>query len=278
MSTVKMQMNDGVFTATTYKPWREVDFKNIRFEQRNVNGKWRIDVAKPTLRCITPPGRSNWPKLGKDADIGTQFGPPPEERHKGKYQVDVTDIPAFDGTNTIEYEQFAKELAKADDALLDFMCQNQARYLKRTGLGRDNVMMLQNRSIKTKYDEDNQLTHRSFVLRTPLMQFNPAGALVETPMSICNCRGQVVNTEVHPGDIVAVLAYLRGVYVLGDKFGLQWGFEAVSLIARAPPPPPATEFKAFEAQPAYPYAQEIISEPTAPMDESRQFDNFDYIA
>jgi hypothetical protein len=157
------------------------------------------------------------------------------------------------------------------------MCQNQSRFLKRTGLNKENVAMLQNRSIKTKMDEDGQPTHRSYVLRTPLMQFNPAGALVETPMSICNSRGQVINTEVHPGDIVAVLAYLRGVYVLGDKFGLQWAFEAVSLIARAPPPPPATEFKAFEAQPAYSYAQEIISEAPA-MDggESRQF-NYDYI-
>ena len=278
MSTVKMQMNDGVFTATTYKPWREVDFKNIRFEQRNVNGKWRIDVAKPTLRCITPPGRSNWPKLGKDADIGTQFGPPPEERHKAKYQVDVTDIPAFDGTNTIEYEQFAKELAKADDALLDFIHQNQTRYLQRTGLSRENIMMLQNRSIRTKYDEEGQPTHRSFVLRTPLMQFNTAGLLAETPMCICNHAGRVVNTEVHPGDVVSVLAYVRGVYVLGDKFGLQWGFEAVSLIARGPPLPPPTEFKAFEAQPAYSYAEEIISEPTAAVDEGRPYTNYDYIA
>ena len=264
-------------TKSTYKPWREVDFSNVSFEQRNLNGKWRIDVVRPTLRCITPAMRTNWPKLGKDADIGTNYGPPPEERHKAKFQVDITDIAAFDGNNTHEFEAFAKEVTKVDDALLAFMCQHQQRYLKRTGLSRDNVLMLQNRSVKMKFDEDNQPTHRSFVLRTPLMQFNPAGALVETPMSICDSRGHVVNTEVHPGDIVAVLAYLRGVYVLGDKFGLQWAFEAVSLIARAPPPPPATEFKAFEAQPAYSYAQEIISE-APPMDggESRQF-NYDYI-
>ena len=155
-------------TKTTYKPWREVDFRTVRFEQRMLNGKWRIEVVKPTLRCITPAMRTNWPKLGKDADIGTNYGPPPEERHKAKYQVDLTDIPAFDGNNTFEFEAFANEVTKADDALLDFMCQNQARYLKRTGLGRDNVMMLQNRSIKTKYDEDNQPTHRSFVLRTSI--------------------------------------------------------------------------------------------------------------
>ena len=126
-------------TKTTYKPWREVDFSNVRFEQRNLNGKWRIDVVRPTLRCITPAMRTNWPKLGKDADIGTNYGPPPEERHKAKFQVDLTDIAAFDGNNTFEFEAFAKEVTKADDALLDFMCQNQARYLKRTGLGRDNV-------------------------------------------------------------------------------------------------------------------------------------------
>ena len=265
-------------TKTTYKPWRDVDFSSVRFEQKNLNGKWRIDVAKPTVRCITPAMRTNWPKLGKDADIGTNYGPPPEERHKAKYQVDLTDIAAFDGHNTFEFEQFAKEVTKVDDALLDFMCQNQTRYLQRTGLSRDNLMMLQNRSVKTKYDDEGQPTHRTFVLRTPLMQFDSAGLLTETPMSICNSVGKVIHTEVHPGDIVAVLAYLRGVYVLGDKFGLQWGFDAVSLIARAPPPPPPTEFKAFEAQPAYPFAEEIISEPPAPMDEGRQFNNFDYIA
>jgi len=264
--------------SRAYRPWNDVDFNSVSFKSTMLNGKWRVDVEKPQLRFISPAARTNWPKLGKDADIGTNYGPPPEERHKAKFQVDLTDIAAFDGENTVEFEAFAKQLDMVDDALLNFMCQNQQRFLKRTGLSKDNLAMLQNRSIKTKLDEDGQPTHRSFVLRTNLMQFNPAGALVETPMSICNSRGQVVNTEVHPGDIVAVLAYLRGVYVLGDKFGLQWAFEAVSLIARAPPPPPATEFKAFEAQPAYPYAQEIISEPTAPMDEGRQFDNYDYIA
>ena len=62
-------------TKTTYKPWREVDFRTVRFEQRMLNGKWRIEVVKPTLRCITPAMRTNWPKLGKDADIGTNYGP-----------------------------------------------------------------------------------------------------------------------------------------------------------------------------------------------------------
>ena len=265
-------------TTRAYKKWNDVDFHNISFKSTMTNNsKWRVEVEKPQLRFISPAARTNWPKLGKDADIGTNYGPPPDERHKAKFQVDLTDIAAFDGANTAEFQAFAKKLDSVDDALLDFMCQNQSRFLKRTGLNKENVAMLQNRSIKTKMDEDGQPTHRSYVLRTPLMQFNPAGALVETPMSICNSRGQVINTEVHPGDIVAVLAYLRGVYVLGDKFGLQWAFEAVSLIARAPPPPPATEFKAFEAQPAYSYAQEIISEAPA-MDggESGQF-NCDYI-
>ena len=265
-------------TTRAYKPWGDVDFHNISFKSTMTNNsKWRVEVEKPQLRFISPAARTNWPKLGKDADIGTNYGPPPDERHKAKFQVDLTDIAAFDGANTAEFEAFAKKLDSVDDALLDFMCQNQSRFLKRTGLNKENVAMLQNRSIKTKMDEDGQPTHRSFVLRTPLMQFNTAGLLAETPMCICNHAGRVVNTEVHPGDVVSVLAYVRGVYVLGDKFGLQWGFEAVSLIARGPPLPPPTEFKAFEAQPAYSYAEEIISEPKAAVDEGRAYTNHDYI-
>ena len=140
-------------TTRAYRPWNDVDFNSVSFKSTQLNGKWRVDVEKPQLRFISPAARTNWPKLGKDADIGTNYGPPPEERHKAKFQVDLTDIAAFDGENTVEFEAFAKQLGMVDDALLNFMCQNQQRFLKRTGLSKENLAMLQNRSIKTKLDD-----------------------------------------------------------------------------------------------------------------------------
>ena len=258
-------------TTHTYKPWTGVDFSTVRFEATQKNGKWRTEIPKPTLRFITPAMRTNWPKLGKDADIGTHFGPPPEERHKAKFQVDLTDLAIFDGSNTHEFKAFEEKLQQADDALLDFMHTRQGVLLQRTGLSKENLAMLQNRSVKPKFDEEGNPTHRSFVLRTNLMQYNSAGALAETPMPICDSHGQVINAEVHPGDAVSVLAYLRGVYVQAGKFGLQWSFEAVSIIAKAPAPPPAKEFLAFQQMPAYPFAQGLISEDVPMDDDSKQF-------
>ena len=136
-------------TTRAYRPWNDVDFNSVSFKSTMLNGKWRDDVEKPQLRFISPAARTNWPKLGKDADIGTNYGPPPEERHKAKFQVDLTDIAAFDGENTKEFEAFAKQLDIVDDALLNFMCQNQQRFLKRTGLSKDNLAMLHITSMRT---------------------------------------------------------------------------------------------------------------------------------
>ena len=137
-------------TTHTYKPWTGVDFSTVRFEATQKNGKWRTEIPKPTLRFITPAMRTNWPKLGKDADIGTHYGPPPEERHKAKFQVDLTDLAIFDGSNTHEFKAFEEKLQQADDALLDFMHTRQGVLLQRTGLSKENLAMLQNRSVKPK--------------------------------------------------------------------------------------------------------------------------------
>ena len=54
-------------------------------------------------------------------------------------------------------------------------------------------------------------------------------------INVCDHEGTVVpNGNVAPGDVVAVTAYANQVYtgVGGDKFGIHWSFEDISVVCQ----------------------------------------------
>ncbi len=186
------------------------------------------DIAFVSPACVT-----HWPRCTGDGNFGTMWGP--SDISKAKFSLDLTDAPINGDTNT-GFTLMANTVDAIDDKLLDFVYNNQLKILGRKNLSRDECKMLQIRTVRAKYDKvSGALTGHSVQLSTPKFTWDGMGGKYARVVNVCDHTGQVITSgTVSPGDVVAATVHAAQVYtgVGGDKFGIQWSFEDVSVICQ----------------------------------------------
>jgi hypothetical protein len=186
------------------------------------------DVAFVTPACVT-----HWPRCTGDGNFGTMWGP--SDISKAKFTLDLCDTPINDNVNT-GFMSMAEKLERVDEKLLEFVFQNQLKILGRKNLSKEECKMLQIRTVRAKYDKNTgALTGHNIQLNTPKFTWDGMGGKYARTVNICDHAGTVIaGGTVAPGDVVASTMYAGQVYsgVGGDKFGIQWCFDDVSVICQ----------------------------------------------
>ena len=209
-----------------------------------------VNAATSTeVAMLTPPMITQWPRCSGDGNFGTMFGP--TDISKAKYTLDLTDGTIGQKPN-LEFEAFGALLSGVDDKLLDFVTENQLKIIGRKNLTRDEVKMLQIRSVRPKYDKlSGVLVGHSVNLSTPKFAWDGMGGKMERVITVCDFQGKAVpHGAVCPGDCVSATMYAAQVYtgVGGDKFGIQWGFQDVSVVCQRIHLEQKEEVTAFQTQ------------------------------
>lgn len=201
------------------------------------SGKTTVSMAyQPAggdVAMVSAPATTLWPRVSGDGNFGTMWGP--SDVTKAKFTLDINDTHINDTPNT-EFEQFMAKMEVIDDRLLDFVTENQLKLLGRKNLSRDEVKMLQIRTVRTKYDKHSGvLNGHAINLSTQKFAWDGMGGKYARTVTVCDHKGQTVpNGQVAPGDIVAATIYANQVYtgVGGDKFGIHWSFQDVSVVCQ----------------------------------------------
>ena len=187
-------------------------------------GKNYKDVAILTPACVT-----QWPRCTGDGNFGTNFGPTDEK--KTKFTLDLTSLPIADQDNT-NWDAFAKLLTALDDKLLEFCHANSQKLFKKS-LTKEMISMLQIRTVRDKNAGGNKC--KSVELKRAKYSYDALGFQAKNEITICDATGNKVGAgEVRSGDVVSATMYIGSVYtgVGGDKFGIQWSFDAVSVVCQ----------------------------------------------
>lgn len=186
------------------------------------------DVAFVTPACVT-----HWPRCTGDGNFGTMWGP--TDISKAKFSLDLCDTAINDDLNT-GFLLMSEKLECIDEKLLEFVFQNQLKILGRKNLSKDECKMLQIRTVRAKYDKaSGQLTGHNVQLNTSKFTWDGMGGKYARVVNICDHTGAVIpGGNVAPGDVVAATMYAGQVYtgVGGDKFGIQWSFDDVSVVCQ----------------------------------------------
>lgn len=227
--------------------------KNGKPQLRMTLGPDNLKVAFVTCPCVT-----QWPRCSGDGNYGTLWGP--SEISKARYTLDLTDL-RINGNVNAEFDKLAALFDAIDDKLLDFVHNDQVRILGRKSLSRDEVKMLQIRTVKAKYDRDTGAhLGYSINLNMPKFQSDGMGGKYERKVNVCDHTGKpLAKGVVCPGDVVAATISIGTVYtgVSGDKFGLSWHFHDVAVICqRAKMVGVQTQVAAFQSLPQYDFAME----------------------
>ena len=190
-------------------------------------------AAGGEVAVITAPAVTMWPRCTGDGNFGTMWGP--QDVTKAKFTLDLTDNCINESANG-EFEAFKAKVETIDDALLDYVTANQLKILGRKNLSRDEVKMLQIRSVRPKFDKmSGALTGHSLNMSTSKFAWDGFGGKYARKVTICDHKGVAIpNGQICPGDVVAATAYANQVYtgVGGDKFGIHWSFEDVAVICQ----------------------------------------------
>lgn len=257
--------------ARNYMHYQSLDAANVTFSLgQDRAGKPSISMQHieggtvGTVAIVTPPCITNWPRCCGDGNYGTMWGP--TDVMKAKFTLDLTDA-KIDGVNA-DFHALATVLEAIDEKLLDFVHSNQQRILNRRNLSRDEVKMLQIRSVKPKFDKTTGvLIGHSVQLSAQKWANDGMGGKFARTINICDKDNNVVpNGTVMPGDVVAATAYVNQVYcgVSGDKFGVHWSFEDVKVFCQRKCLQAKTEVPAFAQDTScYQFAQPYSSETTA---------------
>ena len=222
----------------TFIQWEQCDPAQITFtlgvDRSNkavismLYGPTLHEVAFVTPACVT-----NWPRVTGDGNFGTMWGP--TDVLKAKFSLDLTDG-CINTEENRTFAAFSAFLEKIDDKLLDFVQSNQLRLLGRKNLSYEEVKMLQIRTVRPKYDKQSGvLVGHSVQMTTSKFAYDGIGGKFARKINICDQYGKVLpNGNVAPGDVVAATAYANQVYtgVGGDKFGIHWSFEDISVICQ----------------------------------------------
>lgn len=211
----------------------EISFSLGNDRQGKPSIQMHMGPAASEVAIVSPACVTNWPRVTGDGNFGTMWGP--TDIQKAKFTLDLTDTPINDGTNHM-FSAFSHLMSTIDDRLLDFVQNNQLRILGRKNLSRDEVKMLQIRSVRPKYDKmSGALSGHSMQLSVSKYAWDGVGGKYARTINICDHTGAVLpNATVQPGDVVAVTLYANMVYcgVGGDKFGIHWSFEDVQVVCQ----------------------------------------------
>ena len=225
-------------TRRNYAQWTDFDSEATSFALgTDRQGKPSITMMQlpgnTDVSFVTPACVTNWPRCTGDGNFGTMWGP--TDVMKAKYSLDLTDG-AINGVDNPNYETFANMLESVDDKLLDFVHNNQLKVLGRKNFTREEVKMLQIRTVRPKYDKaSGALIGHSMQMSTSKYAWDGMGGQFARTVNVCDHEGTVVpNGNVAPGDVVAATVYANQVYtgVGGDKFGIHWSFEDVSVVCQ----------------------------------------------
>ena len=236
-----------------YLFWGTFNTENVTFAMGpDKAGKPSINMlVQPNctgVAFVTPACVTNWPRLTGDGNFGTMWGP--TDANKAKFTLDLTDS-EINGSANDNYAKFATILNNIDDKLLDFVHNNQLRLLGRKNLTREEVAMLQIRTVRPKYDKvSGQPLGNSIQATTAKYGWDGLGGRVERRINICDRHGKVIpDGTVAPGDVVAATIYANQVYtgVGGDKFGIHWSMEDVSVVCQRSKLDTKTSVPAFAA-------------------------------
>jgi hypothetical protein len=184
------------------------------------------------VALVSPPCVTQYPRCSGTGNFGTQFGPTDES--KAKFLLDLTDEMINQQPNA-QWQPFVAMLEAIDDKLLDYVYQNQVRVIGRKNLSKDELRMLQIRTVKPKYDKMTGALSGHTVNYSRSKYVWAGGGKVEKPVTVCDRDGNVVpHGIVCAGDVVAATIYANMVYsgVGGDKFGIHWSFEDVCVVCQ----------------------------------------------
>ena len=221
----------------TFFPLNEVQADDIMVNiNADRNGKPVIamhynngaDIAFVSPACIT-----QWPRCSGDGNFGTMWGP--ADVSKAKFTLDLTDH-HINGESNREFTKMANILETIDDKLLEFIFQNQLKILGRKNLSKEECKMLQIRTVRCKYDKNSgALIGHNVQLNTSKYTWDGMGGKYARKINVCDHLGNVIpHGIVAPGDVVAATVYINSIYtgVGGDKFGISWSFDDVSVICQ----------------------------------------------
>lgn len=253
--------------ARHYNPVADLDPDEIRFslgtDRQNkpvismVHGPTCMDVAIVTPACVT-----NWPRCTGDGNFGTMWGP--TDVTKAKFSIDMTDAPINMESND-RFVAMSKKLEAIDDKLLDFVHNNQLKVLGRKNLSREEVKMLQIRTVRQKYDKlQGTLIGNQVQLTAQKYVYDGMGGKYAKAINICDMAGGVIpDGQVTPGDVVAATMFANQVYagVGGDKFGIHWSFEDVQIICQRHRLETKTEVSVFTNE-SYNFAAQYVAPAT----------------
>jgi len=219
-----------------FAPIDELRPEEIRFHtgtdrQNKTTISMTYGASCTDVAFLTPAAVTNWPRVTGDGNFGTMWGP--QDITKAKFSLDLTDTP-INGVKNECFVQLQLKLEAIDDKLLDFVHQNQLSILGRKNLSREELRVLQIRSVRPKYDKHSgTLVGHSMQMSAPKYVFDGMGSKTPRSINICDNKGVVIQgADVAPGDVVAATAFANQVYVIGDKFGIHWSFEEISVVCQ----------------------------------------------
>jgi hypothetical protein len=263
-------------TRRDYTAWDQISANDLAFSLgQDRSGKPTICMLRtPGMKevsMVTPACVTNWPRVNGDGNYGTMFGP--ADPTKAKFSIDLTDA-QINGVENQFYAAFSAMMTGIDDKLLDFVHGEQLKILGRKNLSREEVKMLQIRTVRPKYDKmSGTLIGHTVNASSAKYAYDGMGGKFERAITICDANGAVVpNGVVSPGDVVSATIYANQVYtgVGGDKFGIHWSFEDVAVICQRAKLEAKTNVSAFGTftydfakayeQPAPPHCGEQFSE------------------
>lgn len=253
-----------------YKPLSAINVDNVRFAiHGEYNGKPNIQMyvmqneRSAPLAFVMPACVTHWPRCTGNGNIGTKFGP--FDPLKAKFTLDLTDDKVC-GEPNAGFAQLKEFVDSIDDKLLELVFHNQEKCLSgRRNLSRQECAILQNRSIKPKYDNiTGSITAYSMSLGKLKYHKNTStGEHHEFTVNICDHSGAVLKDAcVKQGDVVSATAYVFNVYTgVGDKFGISWGFEDVCVVRQGAASASQSHVAAF-ALTQYPFASDYVTAST----------------
>ena len=258
----------------------EVDVSSVAFSMgADRNNKPTINMAYQPhgseLCMVSAAAVTLWPRVSGDGNFGTMWGP--TDPSKAKFTLDLNDAAINEQPNT-EFATFQQKLDQIDDALLDYVHEHQLKLLGRKNLSKEEVKMLQIRSMRAKYDKmSGCLNGHAINLSTPKFAWDGLGGKYARAVTVCDCNGMAVpHGQVTPGDVVAVTMFANQVYtgVGGDKFGIHWSFQDVSVVCQRSNLEQKTEVSAFmntEWGCAKPYVAQVSEVQASTYDPTAQF-------
>ena len=215
------------------------------------NGKTTVSMnyqpAGGQVAMVSAPAVTMWPRVSGDGNFGTMWGP--QDVTKAKFTLDLNDAPINELPNE-EFDEFKAKMEAIDDRLLEFVTEHQLKILGRKNLAKEEIKMLQIRSVRAKYDKHSgQLNGHAINLNVAKFAWDGMGGKYARFPTVCDKDGKAVpHGQVCPGDVVAATIYANQVYtgVGGDKFGIHWSFQDVSVVCQRTNLEQKTEVSAFQ--------------------------------